>query len=371
MIFSKSANTKANLTILVAPLDWGLGHATRMIPVIEHLCSRNFTVIIAASGSSKTLLHQAFSEIKLIPIPEYKIAYSSSATKTTVKLLLQIPKILYKVAQEHFWLKRVVKKYGIDVVIADNRPGLFHKGIPTVYVTHQVNIQTFSKSGNIIAKWLHQQFIKKFNHCWIPDGEGNQSLAGALSHPAPTAIATYHLGCLSRFKQNLAPQKKYALVILISGPEPQRSIFEKIVLQQIAQIEGKVLLVRGLPNGGAAIQTSEYPSLTVYNHLASDDLQFAIQSAEWVLCRSGYTTIMDLVQLQQRAILVATPGQTEQVYLAQHLYEKKMFFSVEQSKLQLKSTIETASKLNFKIPLFEMQSFKTAIDASLNKLLHP
>lgn len=371
MIFSKSTNTNANLTILVAPLDWGLGHATRMIPIINHLRSRNFTVIIAAVGSRKAILHQAFGDIEIIPTPEYKITYSSSATKTTVKILLQIPKILYKISKEHFWLKKVVKKHHIDLIISDNRLGLFHKSIPTVYITHQLNIQTFNKLGNRIAKWTHHAFIKKFTHCWIPDGEGNQSLAGALSHPPPTTIPTFYLGCLSRFKQCANKQKKYALVILISGPEPQRSIIEQIVLQQIDQIEGLVLLIRGLPNGGQPIDTTPYPTLKVINHLATEELQDALQSAEWVLCRSGYTTIMDLVQLQQRAILVPTPGQTEQAYLAQHLYETKMFFTVEQSKLQIKANIETASKLNFKIPLFEMQDFQTVIDASLEKLLQP
>ena len=353
--------------ILISPLDWGLGHATRCIPIINILTKQGCNVFIAAEGNIKVLLESEFPNAKFLPLKGYNIKYSKQKKWLPLKILTQIPQILFTIYKEHLWLKKTIKTFSIDAVISDNRFGLFTNQVPCIYITHQLLIKTGNNFIESIISHIHQYFINKYTECWVPDFEGNNNIAGELSHPLHMPSNVYFIGCLSRFQLREYVEIKYELLILLSGPEPQRTILEKILLLQLKEFTGRVLLVRGLPstkllsankkilifNGGEKI--------SIKNHLNSDDLNLAIQQAEIVISRSGYTTIMDLIKLRKKAILIPTPGQTEQEYLAKHLMEKKLFYSVVQNKFLLHESIKKATKFNFSIVNNEMDQYKKVV----------
>jgi uncharacterized protein (TIGR00661 family) len=338
--------------ILVAPLNWGLGHATRCIPLINELVATGCDVIIAASGPVKDLLQAEFPALAFLPIPNYSIRYSRKKIWLPVKLLWQIPGILRTIYRENRWLRAVVKKYKPDGIIADNRFGLHHKTLPCVYITHQLTIKAPGRLAEWLAQKIHYHYINQFGQCWVPDAAGEPNLAGRLSHPVKKpAIPVTYLGPLSRFEKQEAVNKVYDLLVIISGPEPQRSVFEAILLKELNSYTGKTLLVRGLPGNQTTIQQEH---ITIVNHLPSNELSLAIQQSAMVISRSGYTTVMDLVKLQQQAILVPTPGQSEQEYLATYLQQQGLFTSVKQHNFSLATVLQQAD--DFAATTFEMDT---------------
>ena len=355
--------------ILIAPLDWGLGHATRCIPVISTLIKQHCTVIVAAEGQIKTLLQKEFPYLQFIELKGYKIKYSRYKLGMPVKLLLQLPKIIYRIYAENQWLKNVVKEHNIDIVISDNRMGLYHKQILCVYITHQLTIKTGNHFTENIAQKIHYYYINKFKACWVPDVEGDFNLAGALSHPAimPKVPVTY-LGPLSRFDKKDA-EIKYNVCIILSGPEPQRTVFEKIILGDIETMQEKIILIRGLPQ---EVKNPEFnnSSIEIKNHLPAEELSTIIQQSKIIISRCGYSTVMDLVKLQQKAILVPTPGQTEQKYLAEYLQEQKLFFSVDQENFSLPEAIKNAAAFNYNLFPVIKDDYKTIVENFVASLQH-
>jgi len=346
-------------SILMAPLDWGLGHATRCIPIIYELLEQGCTVIIAANGPTEILLKSEFPQLTFLKLKGYNIQYSQTKNGLPLKIFLQLPKVIAAIYYEHHWLKKTAKENNVDIIIADNRFGLFHSSIPSIYITHQLLIKTGNRFTEKIAQYVHCYFIKKYTNCWVPDFEGNNNLAGELSHPEKSIDGVKYIGALSRFEKKNVVEKKYDLLILLSGPEPQRSIFEKLLLDQLQTFFGTILLVRGLP--GKGFNAIQQQNIIVKDHLAANELNEAIQQSKLVISRSGYTTIMDLVKLQQKAILVPTPGQTEQEYLAQHLAQQKIFYTIEQDKFMLNDVLREVENFSFNIPLLDMQQYKNVV----------
>lgn len=335
--------------VLVAPLDWGLGHATRCIPIINVLIEHNIEVMIAAEGPVAILLQKEYPSIVILPLKGYKINYSRSKAFFFLKMLAQFPAVIASIYAENKWLKRMVARYKIDAVISDNRFGMHLLNTPCVYVTHQLFIETGNQLLNKIAQRIHYHFINKFNECWIPDSESVPNLAGNLSHPVMLPkVPVKYLGTLSRFKikDSLI---KYNLLILLSGPEPQRSIFEKMLMAQLNNFKGTVVMVRGLPGNGSQLY-SENNTLVIHDHLPADKLNELIQQSENIIARCGYSTIMDLVALKHKAILVPTPGQTEQEYLAAYLMEKKLYYTCGQQNFILQQVLDHAKYFDFAFP---------------------
>lgn len=349
--------------IIIAPLDWGLGHATRIIPLIKCLLTEGCAVIIAAEGQIGQLLQNEFPNLTFLPLEGYKIEYAKQKKRLLLKIAIQTPGILFSIYKEHVWLKKVVKNYAIDAVISDNRFGLYHSNIPSVYITHQLLIKTRNKfSENILAR-LHHLFIKKYTECWVPDFKGDDNISGALSHPAERINNIKYIGCLSRFEKSQGVEIKYDLIVLLSGPEPQRSIFEKLLLVQLNQFSGQVLLVRGKPVGdeNLHIENNSTGKIQIKNHLNAAELNLAIQQAKVVICRSGYTTIMDLIKLQKKAILIPTPGQTEQEYLAAYLMKKKLFYIETQDKFLLEEALKKLDEFSFLLKGYDMEQYKKTV----------
>jgi uncharacterized protein (TIGR00661 family) len=352
--------------VLIAPLDWGLGHATRCIPIIYELLQQNCTVIIAADNAIEILLKNEFPQLTFLKLKGYNIQYSRKKSLLPLKIFLQIPRIISTIYYEHRWLKKIIQQQNIDRVISDNRFGLHSNIVPSIYITHQLLIKTGNRFTEKIAQKIHFHFIKKFTQCWVPDFEGNNNLAGELSHPKRKPANVEYIGPLSRFEKT-SPEKKYGLLVLLSGPEPQRSIFESLLLKQLQTFDGAVLLVRGLPGNDLINQQK---NIIIKNHLPANELSNTIQQANLVIARSGYTTIMDLIKLQQTTILVPTPGQTEQEYLAQYLAKQKIFYTVEQDKFVLKEVLKKTEELNFRIPLINMETYKKRLLILLSRIIN-
>lgn len=320
--------------VLVAPLDWGLGHATRCIPIIREL-TREHEVWIATSGAALPLLKQEFPSLSFLELPSYRATYASRIP-LAVKILLQTPRFFVAIAEEHRRIAKWVRLHNFDVVISDNRFGCYSHETKSVFITHQVNIpapRPFHGLVNRVNRWR----IRKFDECWIPDNPNG--ITGKLTQ-SPLARITW-IGMLSRFEQSPVPvEKKYEVLVLLSGPEPQRSIFESMLLRQLKTFDRPSLIVRGLP--GDKSQASHDGPVEVVNHLPSAALQGAIEAAEVVISRSGYTTIMDLYFLQKKAIFVPTPGQPEQEYLAAALMKKRIAFAMTQDQFSLSAALDQA-----------------------------
>ena len=337
---------------MVAPLDWGLGHATRCIPVIRLLLQKGCTVVIAASGAHLRLLQQEFPGIKNLELPGYNIRYGKKSFLWA--MLLQLKGIAASIKRENTWLRQAVKDHDIQLVISDNRYGLHHPDICSVLITHQLQVLPpagFRWTKGIIRHVLYR-YINRFTQVWVPDTAGPVNLSGSLGHPnVLPAVPVHYAGWLTRFARQPAPQNfTYACTIVLSGPEPQRSLLEAQLLGQLAFINKKILFIRGLP--GAAALPALPDNVTVKNHLSSSDMETAFLQSEYIVSRGGYSTLMDAFTLQKKCIFIPTPGQTEQEYLAQKLRIGNRALVYEQQTFDLQKALETAAQTKFEpVPL--------------------
>jgi UDP-N-acetylglucosamine transferase subunit ALG13 len=350
MNFNINMTALAGKKLLVAPLDWGLGHATRCIPIIKELLAGGCEVWLAGEGHQEVLLSKEFPTLNFLPLKGYRVKYASVGMM--VKILMQVPKILSAIKEENNWLKEQVNKFGFDAVISDNRYGLYHKKIHSVFITHQLTIKTpLGKwSENFLHRWNYR-FINRFSECWIPDEEDDNNLAGELSHPEIfPAIPVKYTGALSRFSFSVPMYgsgfTKNHILIILSGPEPQRSLFENIIVKQIVHYNGTATIVRGMP-----LATDILPStntIRFYNHLTTDLLNEEMTKAEFIISRCGYSTVMDIAVMKKKSILIPTPGQTEQEYLAGYLMNKRFAFCVNQKVFSLNQSIEKARAFEYR-----------------------
>ena len=356
IIFNKN-NEKPR--ILIAPLDWGLGHATRCIPIVNKLIELNCEVWIVAEKKIFFLLKKEFPSAVFLRYKGYEIRYSKNKNLFPLTIFFQFPKIIFSIIKEKRWINLIVKENSIDAIISDNRFGMFTKQIPCVYITHQLFIKTGNQLTDVIAQKIHNYFIRKYTFCWVPDIQKN-GLAGKLSHPKKVPSNVVYIGPLSRFKRIENVEIIYDLLVLISGPEPQRTIFENLILKQLESFDGKAFLIRGLPD--ETISFREFSHVKIKNHLQAAELKKVIQQSEIVLSRSGYTTVMDLSALQKKAILIPTPGQKEQEYLAKYLYEKQYFFCIEQKNFSLEDAINEMKGFPFKSFQFNEEQYQNTVD---------
>lgn len=353
--------------VLVAPLEWGLGHATRCIPIIRELLIQGCEVLIAAEAEARALLAKEFSQLQFLDLKGYRMRYSRKGYWLPLKILIQFPKMLSSIRRENRWLKKVIIEHAIDAVISDNRFGFYNSTVPCVYITHQLTIKTGNSFTERIAQRIHYRFINKFTTCWIPDYEGKVNLAGALSHPThlPKTPVRY-IGPLSRFEKKEV-EKKYDLAAIISGPEPQRTIFEELLLDQLPDYEGSVLFVRGLP-GNLPSSFSIKSNIEMHDHLSAEELNEAVLGSDMIISRSGYTTVMDLVKLQRAAILIPTPGQPEQEYLAEYLMKEKLFFCIAQKDLSLKQALLAVANFSKTNLVNSMNEYVAAVKDLVQRL---
>jgi len=347
------------LKILISPLDWGLGHTTRCIPIIAYLREQGAEVIIAANDRSINLLREEFSDIRCVSLRGYEITYSKHSWALPIKLFFQLPKIINRIIGEHYWLKKFVKLEEIDFVISDNRYGMYSTKVPSIFLTHQLQIQVpQSKILFKIVRAINFFFIKKFAQCWIVDYPDIR-MAGVLSENTNLSICQY-IGNLSRFEKQKVTSYTWDLVCILSGPEPQRTLLEKALINQTKGLLLKVLIVRGLPG-----ETEQYleSNVEIVNHVPSYDLEIILQHAKVIITRSGYSTVMDLIKLNRHAIIIPTPGQTEQEYLGKYLHDKKWMMAVHQDGINVTNAIKEFEQFAFDAyPNFNFELFKSVLD---------
>ena len=324
--------------ILVAPLDWGIGHATRCIPIINHLLEHNFEVVIAADKRPLHLLSGEFPKLEIIRLEGYNITYPT-VLPMSISMALQIPKILMNIKKENNLLKDIIKDYSIDGVISDNRYGLYNNSIPCVFMTHQLNIQ--SPFLNSYIQKINYRYISRYNECWILDDK-EINLAGALSSPIVMPKKSKYIGVQSRFNKK-SRNIKYQFLAIVSGPESQRKILENGLIKVLKKRNEKSLIVLGKPEIN---EEREIGSLTIKSHLNAEDLNHAIIESELIICRPGYSTIMDLVKLEKNAFFIPTPGQTEQEYLANYFFKKGMIYMQKQNDFSFEIGIEKCKEFS-------------------------
>jgi len=302
-------------TVLVAPLNWGLGHATRCVPIIRDLLSQEQRVMIAADGDALSWLQTEFPDLRCIRLQGICIRYSASGSQA-ISMLLQIPSMLINSFREHQALKRLIRQENIVTVISDNRFGLWNKHIKSIYITHQLMIKTPYRWMEPLLWRLHRCVINRYDECWIPDIKGTGNLSGDLSHKYPLPGNGRFIGWLSRFPVNevVTISKHYHTLCLVSGPEPQRTLFEQQLINQFQHSNQSTLLVRGKPDESREVNT--IGNIDLAAHLTTTEMQAYILDTPIIICRSGYSSLMDLKTLGKEAMLTPTPGQTEQEYLA-------------------------------------------------------
>lgn len=333
---------KTSKNILVAPLNWGLGHATRCIPVINELIKNGFNPIIASDGIALQLIQKEFPDLKTLELPSYNIEYAKKGADFTWKLIKNSRKTIEAIFTEKKIVKNWIVEFQIQGIISDNRLGVYHKKTPSVFITHQLNV--LSGKTTWISSKLHQYFIKKFTECWVPDTQENPNLTGKLGHLENSSLNVKYLGPLSRLTKKEMPIK-YDLMVILSGPEPQRSFLEDKIKSEIPKFSGKILFIKGIIEEEQKIEQIE--NVTYYNFMTTSSIETAFNESEIVICRSGYTTIMDLAKLQKKAFLIPTPGQFEQEYLAKRLKRNNMlpFSNQDDFKIEYLEVIKLYSGL--------------------------
>jgi uncharacterized protein (TIGR00661 family) len=349
-----------SLVILASPLNWGLGHASRMIPIIRALQIKGHRIMLGGNGESLIMLQKEFPELKTITIPFPEIRYTHG--KSHMRLfILGIFKFFFGTLRERVLLSRILKKTEIDLILSDNRLGLHSKRVKCILLTHQLRIQMPKRWEFLgyLTNVFNHYFIRKFDECWVPDADKEPFLSGLLSHPPLKENSIRYIGPVSRFnsKQEDNIQRKGILVIL-GGPEPQRSLLEKILIEQLSSSGYNATIA------GGSFQSYGYniPENIQYIPFAgSARLADLIRESEIIICRSGYSSVMDLVAMKRTAILIPTPGQPEQEYLAEFLSKKRYFLSCKQEGFDLQRTLLDWQGFEPVFPNMEFNRFQSIL----------
>jgi hypothetical protein len=320
-------------TTLFCPLDWGLGHATRIIPLICQRLDAGDKVIIAGYGRSLDLLKLEFPDLQFVYFPGFNVCYHQNIP-LALGLFFQLPLFLWHKNREFLRLQNIIDEHHPTLIISDNRYGIYSRKVKSVIITHQLRpyIPGFFHFFEPVVQQILKKWISKFDECWIPDFDSANSLAGQLSHVSHTPAHYKYIGCLSRFLPSQSPSRRGDFILaIVSGPEPARSQFYNLLRWQLKESGQMAILIGGQPN-----VTTKYKrdgNLLEINHLSSFRLNFLMNRCKFVICRSGYSSLMDLVATHTPALLVATPGQTEQQYLSKYLMGQNRFFAVSQDEL--------------------------------------
>lgn len=326
------------LKICIAPLDWGLGHATRCIVLANALQSMGHTVFMASEGGHAIVLKEALPDIHHLTLKGYRIRYAKNSFWWAASILFQIPKIIYSIYYEYRWIQKQQANHHFDIVISDNRFGVFTKHTKNVFITHQLYVQTPWKFATSLFQKMQYRWLQHFDECWVPDSsDTSNNLSGILAHPKTLPnIPLFYIGALSRLftTERKCTFNPFPFLVLISGPEPQRTQFEKMICTAIKQTQVPCVVVAGRPKD--PINKVDFDFIgerpVCFSHVDAATLAALIDQTDVVICRGGYTTLMELVPFKKQLILVPTPGQTEQVYLADLWTKKNWAIALDQEK---------------------------------------
>ena len=297
-------------------------------------------VVLASDGEAKALLTDEFSDLDCCDLPSYSIQYKS--TSMVNNLARQLPHLMWTVRREHKVTAEIVKKYGINGIVSDNRYGCFSESIPSVLITHQLRILVNNRIAQAVGNTLVRQAFQKFPEIWVPDyADEQENMTGLLSHKINIKPNLHYIGALSRMKA-YQREREYDVAVVLSGPEPQRSQLESLLMEQALALPMDFIFVQGKPNTNTQFFAAD--NVEVVSYLTSSALNDVINASKVMVCRSGYSSIMDLAALRKKALLIPTPGQTEQEYLAKYFQKNEIFPYQEQSKIKLEEGIKSLSK---------------------------
>lgn len=308
--------------ILISPLDWGLGHASRLIPMLKYLEAEGHHLMIAVNVLTKVILKEQITKADFFELPSYRIKYSASASFITFAALA--PRIIKAKKEESQWVEKFIAEHKVDLIISDSRFGFRHPDIKSVIISHQLKLQ-FPKGWARIgarAQKVNEKWLSEFDEVWVPDEE-NHYLSGELSNNMQ--LKTQFIGIQSRMvkEESHRPEAEPYILCVLSGPEPQRSILEQKIRQQSPQIKEHVIIIGGRPDKPSTVFNCA--NTTYHHHLDSKTLAHYIQHAELVISRSGYSSLMDYYQLEcKKVFLIPSPGQSEQIYLAKRMKEMRV-----------------------------------------------
>ncbi len=298
--------------VLIAPLHWGLGHATRCVPIIEQQLNEGNVIIVSANSGPRHILEERFPYLEFINIPFMEITYPKDGDMAR-HFLWKGPQLLASIWREHRLLQKLICEKKIDMVISDSRFGLWSNRTKSIFITHQVQILSPKFQGiiNVLNRWV----MAKYDEVWVPDSKESPGLAGILSHPEKLPTNARYIGPLSRFRERIVPKNPiWKAAVIISGPEPQRSLFEAEMARRFIESDEPALILRGKPTDSG---NKKIGKLKIMNHLNDAELIDALSKSELVISRSGYSSIMDYEVLGIKAEFHPTLGQTEQEYLAE------------------------------------------------------
>ncbi len=321
----KGIHTFGELKVLFAILDWGLGHATRSTPIISFLQEQGAEIIIASRGLSGMYLKRNFPELHQLTFPDSDVTYSSmGATPSILARGLAQPTINQKQKE---WTEMAVEQYGITHIISDNVYGIYSSKVRSILITHQLQLQTKLLQNQVnkrLAKW-----IDRFDEVWVPDVEGEHALTGELTKNIYLKTPVKHIGILTALENVDGGNMEFEFIAMLSGPEPLRSDLEIKLEKHLSKLGGNHALVRGT---NKAKTTPIRDNITYFDLVQNGELSRLIAQSNAVICRSGYSSIMDLIALRKPAILIPTPGQPEQAYLSQRCAHRKWFTASEQKR---------------------------------------
>ncbi len=332
---------------MIAPLDWGMGHTTRCVPLIKHLQERGHLVTVAGNEWQRTYLQATFPGIDSLHLEGYNVHYGRTGGRFMLTLLGQLPRLLRTIKAEQRQLRALTAQKHFDGIISDNRYGLYHSSIPTLILTHQLQpVSGMGAGADKIFRPLHYRLLERYDTCAVPDVRGAHNLSGSLGHPSALPKNTHYIGLLSQAEPCGAEEEKH-LLILLSGPEPQRSILSQKLWKQVSgHYTGKVVFVEGTDNAETPAHIP--PHITYHKRITGEVLRPLMCEAKMVICRSGYSTLMDLAVTGKKAILIPTPGQTEQEYLGRHLHDSGVYYSAPQESFDLSRALSEAAHFPFK-----------------------
>ena len=332
------------MKIIYAVCSWGLGHATRSLPVIRALVSEHNEVTVISNGRSLEVLRKELGDtVNYADIPDYPMLVSENTRQFIAKSMVYWPVFIKRIEDGLAELQKILRQSHYNCIFSDARYDMYSKKIPSIFMSHQMRIMNplrirmFERT----MERFNMFFFRRFGTVLVPDYK-DDSLSGDLSHHLRRIQEDrlHYVGVLSDFRKRRV-KKDIDYLISISGPEPQRSFLEDKLMTQAQDLDGTIVVTLGKAE---ARSVTKQKHLTKYSFVNKDLREELLNRAHLVISRSGYSTIMDLAVIGTKALLIPTPGQIEQEYLSKYHNSLGTFYSVTQDAVSLKSDIQVAKQ---------------------------
>lgn len=332
------------MEIIYGICSWGLGHATRSLPVLRRLLSENNNLTVISNGRSLEVLKKELGEqATYVDIPDYPMLLSENTRQFLAKSMVYWPVFIKRIEDGLAQLQKILDKKHYDCIISDARYDMYSKKIPSFFISHQMRIMNplQIKMFEHAMERFNMFFFKRYRGVMVPDYKEN-SLSGDLSHNLKRIDedAIHYVGVLSDFTRR--PMKKdIDFLISISGPEPQRSILEEKLASQTEELKGNVVMTLGKAE---KYSITKKKHLTTYSFVTKELREELLNKSKLVVSRSGYSTLMDVAVVGTKALFIPTPGQIEQEYLSRYHNNLGTFHSVTQDTVDLKNDVREAKE---------------------------